>query len=107
MSERELEIVKASAKALRDLYQDDFGGVLPWHLLDKMEREYYRAQARVVLAISRHLILEEAAKVAEADNTPAYGSDNQAMEWLAHRQRQNIAAAIRSLSLADKEKGDE
>lgn len=47
----------------------------------------------------RREALEEAAKVAETDNTPAYGSDNQAMEWLAHRQRQNIAERIRSLSL--------
>jgi hypothetical protein len=102
MSEREEEIVKASAKALRDLYQDDFGGVLPWHLLDRMEREYYREQARVVLAISRPLILEEAAKVAD--------------EMAVNRARVSSAAAYASRSIADrirslshpyKEKGDE
>lgn len=98
------EIIKA-AEALVDLRRDDFGDVLPWDLLEPMEREYFLAQARVVAVIVRRAsptpptegreairreALEEAARVADAE----------VEDW--HNKNGNparrIATAIRSLS---------
>jgi hypothetical protein len=45
----------------------------------------------------RAAALEEAAKVAEADMTPGYGPHRDDMEFLAERQRSDIAARIRAL----------
>lgn len=41
--------------------------------------------------------IEECARVAEADCTPAYGPHRRDMEFLAETQRRNIAERIRSL----------
>lgn len=41
-------------------------------------------------------VREDAAKVAEEDNTPGYGPHRNDMEGLASIQRANIAAAIRA-----------
>lgn len=50
-------------------------------------------------------VVEECAKIAEADYTPAYGPHSADMESLALRQRQNIAQRIRYLSPPTKGEG--
>jgi hypothetical protein len=47
----------------------------------------------------RKAAFEEAARIAEADNTPGYGPHRQEMESLAEQQRRNIAAEIRRAAL--------
>jgi hypothetical protein len=81
------------------------GGKLGWDE-DGMCDDHGRFGCKTCAALSaaipqgeqaRAEAFEEAAKVAEADNTPGYGPHKRDMEALAEIQRTNIATRIRSL----------
>ena len=118
MSEREEEIVARALYAAnswwriaaenddgKGRYRDDGGcklRAIDWDDLDDSDREILLKDAAVSLTACRPLILEEAAKVADAE----------AQQWTIRAEYacamvacENVAAAIRSL--AHKEKGDE